>query len=203
MIDLGGSVAVFACSHRAGGNSSAAAELVARGVREVGAQARVIELREYHVLPCQACRACAGTHDSACVLRARDQAEALFAVLLTAPAVVFASPIYFYALPSLLKIWVDRSQRFWEARRKQEPWIMAVPERPAQACFVAGQHSGQKLFEGARLTLKYFLASFNLKLAEPFGLRGMDASGDLLADPAAVHSILAMGRAAGEVARRA
>lgn len=203
MIDLGGSVAVFACSHRGGGNSSAAAELVARGVREAGARVRVIELREYHVMPCQACRACAGAKDSACVLRARDQAEALFSVLLTAPAVVFASPIYFYALPSMLKTWVDRSQRFWEARRKQESWIMSVPERTAQACFVAGQRSGQKLFEGARLTLKYFLTNFNLKLDEPLGLRGMDASGDLLSDPAAVHAVLGIGRAAGEAARRA
>jgi multimeric flavodoxin WrbA len=203
MFDLGGSVAIFACSHRAGGNSSAAAEFVARGVREAGGRARVIELREYNVLPCQSCRACTAAHDSACVLRGRDQAEGLFATLMTAPAVVFTSPIYFYGLPSMLKTWIDRSQRFWEARRKKERWIMALRERQAMACFVAGQQSGQKLFEGARLTLKYFLANFNLTLEEPVGLRGMEASGDLLADPAAVHAALSLGRAAGEAARRA
>jgi len=202
MIDLGGSVAVFACSHRAGGNSSAAAELVARGVREAGGRASVIELREYNVLACQSCRACAGAHGSACVLRGRDQAEALFSALMTAPAVVFTAPIYFYGLPSLLKTWIDRSQRFWEARRKKEPWVMALKERTALACFVAGQRSGQKLFDGARLTLKYFLLNFNLTLGEHLGVRGMDASGDFLADPSTVHAALSMGRAAAEAARR-
>jgi multimeric flavodoxin WrbA len=203
MIDLGGSVAVFACSHRSGGNSSAAAELAARGVREAGANARIIELREYNVLACQSCRACAAAKNSACVLRARDQAEALFAALMTAPAVVFASPIYFYGVPSLFKTWIDRSQRFWEARRKEEPWVMALRPRKAMVCFVAGQRGGQKLFEGARLTLKYFLVNFGLELGEPLGLRGMEASGDLLADAKVVQSVLDMGREAGKAARHA
>lgn len=193
-------VAIFACSHRAGGNSDAAAELMALGVHEAGARPRIIALRDYSVLACLACRACAGERLSRCVLAGKDQTEELFAVLMAAPVVLFASPIYFYGLPSLCKTWVDRSQRFWEARRKGDPWVLALKERPAYACFVAGQPSGQKLFDGARLTLKYFLVNFGLTLAEPLGLRGLDAAGDLASNPQAAAQARELGRSAGFMA---
>ncbi len=193
-------VAIFACSHRAGGNSDAAAELMSLGVHEAGATAKVIALRDYSVLACLACRACAGEKLSRCVLARNDQTEELFAILMAAPVVMFASPIYFYGLPSLCKTWVDRSQRFWEARRKGDPWVLALKDRPAYACLVAGQPSGQKLFDGARLTLKYFLVNFGLTLAEPLGLRGLDAAGDLASQPPAAAQARELGRGAGLMA---
>lgn len=196
-------VAIIACSHRGGGNSDAAAELLARGVAEARATARVVALRDYSVLPCLACRSCAAEKLSRCVLAQRDQAEELFAVLMRAPVVVFASPIYFYGLPSLCKTWVDRSQRFWEARRKADAWVLALKERAAYACFVAGQPSGQKLFDGARLSLKYFLVNFGLTLAEPLGLRGLDARGDLAGSVDASRQVLELGRQAGRKALEA
>lgn len=201
MIDLGGNAVVFACSHRGGGNSDAAAELMARGLRESGVAAGVVPLRDYKVLHCLACRACAGDTLSRCVLRQKDQTEALFAMLLHAPAVCFAVPIYFYGLPSLLKTWVDRSQRIWEARRKGEPWLLELGRRPVRVCFVAGQPTGEKLFEGARLSMKYFLANFGLDMQEPLCLRGVDAAGDLLSDASATQAALSLGHAAGKAAR--
>ncbi len=196
-------VAIFACSHRAGGNSDAAAALLASGVAQAGATARVLALRDYSVLPCLACRACAAHGQSRCVLAGKDQAEELFAVLMRAPVVLFASPIYFYALPSLCKTWVDRSQRFWEARRKGDPWVLTLRERAAYACFVAGQPTGQKLFDGARLTLKYFLVNFGLALGEPLGLRGLDGRDDLAANAEASRLVLQQGREAGQRALEA
>lgn len=201
MPELSADVVVFGCSHRSGGNSDAAAEQVARGVREAGGAARVVAVRDYEVLACLACRACGKDRLSRCVLRKKDQAEELFAILMSAPSVVFVSPIYFYALPSLCKTWIDRSQRFWEARRKGDAWIMALPERQGFACLVAGQPAGQKLFDGARLTLKYFLVNFGISLAEPVGFRGKDALGDLEADPLAVDRALALGREAWAAAQ--
>ncbi len=201
MSDLSAEVLVFACSHRSGGNSDAAAEMVAAGVRQAGGAARVVVVRDYSVLACLACRSCAKDELSRCVLGAKDQAEELFALLLSAPSVVFVSPIYFYALPSLCKTWIDRSQRFWEARRKGEAWLLGLPERQGFACLVAGQPLGQRLFDGARLTLKYFLVNFGITLAEPVCLRGKDARGDFAADPEAAGQALALGREAWAAAQ--
>jgi multimeric flavodoxin WrbA len=196
MNETGQQAIIFAASHRAGGNSDHAAMLLAEGVAQAGGSARIVALRKYHVLPCLACHACAKDEQSRCVLRDRDQAEELFSLVLEAPLVLFASPIYFYALPSRLKTWIDRGQRFWEARRKGDAWSLALPERKAHACLVAGQPSGQKLFEGARLTLKYFLMNFGYTLEAPLELRAQDALGDLHNDHAAAQSVLAQGRTA-------
>lgn len=193
-------VLVLACSHRAGGNSDAAARLLAEAAEQAGARARVLALRDFSVLPCLACLACAKAAGSRCALADEDQAEELYAALMAAGSVAVASPIYFYGLPSRCKTWVDRSQRFWEARRKGEAWIMALPERRAFACLVAGQPGGRMVFEGARLTLKYFLVNFGLLLAEPLGLRGLDGRGELLGDAGAVDAVRALGRAAGQAA---
>jgi len=127
----------------------------------------------------------------------------LFALLLAAPSVVFCSPIYFYALPSQCKTWIDRSQRFWEARRKGDAWLLAYPERQGFACLMGGQPSGQRLFDGARLTLKYFLVNFGIGLAEPVAFRGKDERGDLEADPLALDRALALGREAWAAAQGA
>ncbi len=198
--DWTGTVAVYACSHRAGGNSGHAAEAIAQGVRQAGGRARVVTLREHTVLHCLACGGCARDKQSRCVLRSKDQAEELFAPLLAAPVVVIASPIYFYALPSLFKALIDRSQRFWEAKRKGDAWLAAIPQRPALACLVAGQPTGQKLFDGARLTLTYFLANLNLSLAEPLPLRGMDGPGDLAASAEALALAVELGERAWRAA---
>lgn len=187
---------IFAASHRAGGNSDHAAELLAQGVRMAGGTARIVALRDYSVLPCLACRACAKDGLSRCVLRDKDQAEELYTLLMQTRLPLFASPIYFYALPSRFTTWIDRGQRFWEAHRKADPWLAALPKRTAHACFVAGQPTGQKLFEGARLTLKYFLVNFGIDLAEPLGLRAKDERGDLRGHREDSQAIIELGRAA-------
>jgi multimeric flavodoxin WrbA len=173
---------VFACSHRRGGNSDLAAELLAEGVRRAGGEAEVVHLRNFQVMPCLACGYCdADVRQGVdrCVLGRQDQAFDLFARCFEARTVLFASPIYFYHLPSRLKTWIDRGQQFWTARRDNEPWVADLPARTARAVLVAGQPSGEKLFEGARLTLKYFVRNFNMELAEPLTIRGVDQRTDL------------------------
>lgn len=195
--DWSSTVPIYACSHRKGGNSRRAAELLAEGVVQAGGKAEIIDLREFSVLHCLACGGCAKDVQSRCVLRAKDQAEELFAPLLAAPVVALASPVYFYALPSRLKALIDRSQRFWEARRKGDAWLCGLPPRKGFACLVAGQPSGDKLFEGPRLTLKYFLNNFGIALEDPLTLRGLDGPGDLGADSGASAQVLELGRALG------
>lgn len=195
--DWASTVPVYACSHRKGGNSRRAAELLAEGLAQSGARARIIDLREYSVLHCLACGGCAKDTQSRCVLRAKDQAEELFAPLLAAPAVAFASPVYFYALPSMFKALIDRSQRFWEARRKGEEWLCGLPRRKGCGCLVAGQPTGNKLFDGPRLTLKYFLNNFGIDLDGLETLRGLDGPGDLSADAGAASQALDLGRKIG------
>ena len=195
---------IFACSHRGGGNSDRAADLLAQGVREAGGEAEVMYVRNYRVMPCLACNYCgeAVTRQgrARCVLGADDDAHELFAKLFTARTALFSSPIYFYHLPSMFKTWIDRSQQFWAARKNGEGWVTDLPKRTAHAVLIAGRPKGEKLFGGADLTLKYFLHNFNMTLADPLLLRGLDDRTALTEQTGIEEQIMALGRTAWESA---
>lgn len=188
----------FSCTHKAQGNSNDAVHLFARGVEAAGGSADTVYLRKIKILPCTACGICDKDPESPCILAERDYAVELFQMLMEAPFVFFASPIYFYHLPSLFKTWIDRSQQFWAAKHKGDPKIVGLPRRPAYLCLIAGRTEGEKLFEGSLLTLKYFLDSFNLEITDPLTLRGMEKIGDLEKDQAATDRIFALGKKAWE-----
>lgn len=192
---------IYACSHRKG-NSDHAAALLRQGVEEAGGQTETIFLRKHDILPCLACGYCdtntAGRLEDRCVLGAKDEAAALYAPLFSAPAIFFTSPIYFYHLPSRFKTWMDRGQQFWKAMMDKEPWVHDIPARTVHSVFVAGRPRGEKLFEGARLSLKFFLWNFNLTPGRTLEFRGTDAAKDLAGNEAACAAIVAMARAAWE-----
>lgn len=177
------SAIIYAGSHRKGGNSDRAAQLLLQGIKEADGEGEIRYLRDNVILPCLACGFCDDAlgyeGQDRCVLGHNDQAWSLFAPMLTARTILFASPIYFYNLPSMLKTWIDRGQQFWKAYMDKEPWLAELPKRTAHAVLIAGQPTGEKLFDGARLTLKYFVQNFNIELTDPLTFKGIDQSGDL------------------------
>ncbi len=189
--------AIYSCSHRKGGNSDKAAELFAQGLAESGAKAELFTLRNHKVMHCLACDKCLDSPQNTCVLGERDDAEKLFAPLTTSPFVFFSTPVYFYHLPSMFKTWIDRGQRFWNARRKGNEQIANLAKRPAFACLVAGSR-GDSLFDGSLLTLKYFLENFNLELKGALTLRAVDAKNDLEFDRELSAGVLELGRKAAQ-----
>lgn len=191
---------IFACSHRRGGNSDRAAHLLAEGVERAGGEAEILYVRNRQIIDCLACGYCDKANtvqgQKRCVLGAKDEAWELFEPIFSARCILFASPIYFYHLPSRLKAWIDRGQQFWRARLDGEPWVADLPKKMAHTVLVAGQPSGDKLFDGARLTLKYFVQNFNMDLAEPLTFRGIDQTNDLKARKDFEEKILELGETA-------
>ncbi len=103
-----------------------------------------------------------------------DDAPALFCEMQAASALLFAAPIYFYALPGLFKIFIDRSQKFWaDSGSKNQPL------RNAAVIMAAGRQKGEKLFTGALLTLKWFLKPFGFAISQTLLLRGLEKVADV------------------------
>lgn len=186
---------VLACSARAGGNSDLAATLFSEGLREAGGDARTLNVRDYPVSPCTACLLCEQGIDC-CPAGTRDKSETFFQELITAPLLCFASPIYFYHLPGILKLLIDRGQFYYSLDRNDDQRVTSLPQRKAYAVLVAGRPTGERLFEGSLLTLRYFLEPFRIQLADPLLLRGLDGPGDLAKDSKARQMVLDYGRAA-------
>lgn len=192
---------VFSCSPRAGGNSDAAAACIMGELAALGRKARLVRLRDTPLRPCQGCYGCRKDAAGRCVQPDSERAGLVYEYLLTAPQFFFTAPIYFYHLPGLLKDFIDRSQPYYLRREAGEPDMVGLPARTACSVLVAGRPKGEKLFDGAVLTMKFFLRTFNITLAESLNLRGIDLPGDLEADAVARPAIREMvGRAVGGTA---
>ena len=193
---------LFRCSPRQGGNSDTAARMFLAGVRQAGGDAREVRLADYAIEPCLGCGACRRSPGRRCVLADKDQAEELFGLLLAAPFILFASPIYFYHLPAHFKAFIDRSQSYYEKSMALDAAVTGLPRRAAHVVLIAGRPTGERLFEGSLLTLKYFLVNFNYVLAEPLTLRGKDGPSDLAADETACALLRERGAAAWQALGR-
>lgn len=154
--------AVFLCSPHPGGPSDRLGLAAARGANAE----TVIRLRQYGISGCQGCGYC-HDHGGQCHLD-NDGTEEIFATLAKARAAIFAAPVYFYALPGQFKLLIDRSERFWPD----------LPETPAMRnagiILTAGRMRGERLFEGALLTLTWFLRPFGYRISTTLLARGMD-----------------------------
>lgn len=185
----GTSPLVLACGPRKGGNSDLAARLMAEGLESAGASPELVFLREREVIPCRGCQACGEAPGFACALMKRDRAEDLFRQVLTAPALFFASPIYFYHVPALFKGFIDRAQRYYAARVSGDPVLNSLSGRPAHVLLVAGRPRGERLFDGTLITMKYFLWPFGAVLAGDHRLYGVDGQDDLRNDGKASDAV--------------
>lgn len=173
---------LFSCSHRRSGNSDWACELFLQGIRSAGGDAKIIHLGQYDFVPCHACGKCRTSREHRCVHIKKDEAQSFYQMMLDAPFTFFSSPIYFYHLPSRFKTFIDRGQWAWEAFNAGHPIISDLVQRNAYCCMIAGRPTGEKLFQGAELTLKVFLKFFRIKLNTPILFKGIDEAGDLGAD---------------------
>ena len=172
-------------SPRAGGNSDAAADILADLVAGT-----VLRLRDFSVRPCVGCGACA--RDGHCVLADTDQAEELFAHVESASGLILTAPVYFYHLPAQAKAWVDRSQSRYLAR--EAGLRPRASRRRAFAALVAGRPRGERLFEGVLPTLRYFLDVFDFDLVDTVRVGGVDGMGALLGSASAKRAVRDLGR---------
>ncbi len=189
---------IFATSPRRGGNTDTAAAVLAETLQSRGIASSIASLRDYKLMPCQGCNSC-GLPGNACILAQRDDCEHLFSLLRAAETVFWLAPIYFYHLPAQSKALIDRAQAYWHLKRRRDPGVMALPPRKAHALLIAARSKGENLFQGSLYTLQYFFEPFNISLAEPLLITGLDGPRDLEASKARLQSIADWG--AGAVAK--
>jgi len=104
--DAGSLILGLAASTRRGGNSDTLLREILRGADRAGAETETIALSELNVAACIGCQRCRATGE--CVLI--DDFQTVSRRLLEANAVVFATPVYFWNVPSTAKAFIDRNQ---------------------------------------------------------------------------------------------
>jgi len=172
-------VLVLEGSPRKGGNTEVLIDAVVRGIVAAGGSAERIRVADRQVAPCVGCGGCDKT--GICVVK--DEMTDIYERIGAARRLVLASPIYFYAITAQLKAVIDRGQAFWSRKSlamKAGVWKVD-PERKGFLVAVAAT-KGERVFEGAVLTAKYFLDAADFVYGGELLVRGIDRRGEMKKD---------------------
>jgi len=159
------------------------------GAREAGAETEKVLVSKLKISPCLEIYAC--VKDGKCPVK--DDMQLLYEKLLEADHVILASPIFFYSITAQAKALVDRCQALWA--RKHVLGMGKEDKRERRGAFISvGATRGEKLFDGAVLTVKYFFDAINVKYAGDLLIRGVDDKAEIAGHPAALEEAFRLGQ---------
>lgn len=178
-------------SPRRGGNTELLLEEALKGAESEGAEVERIYLPDYTITPCKECHGCDQT--GSCVIL--DDMQKIYPKLLEADVIILASPIFFYGVTAWAKALIDRSQALWARKYLlKDPSLGKEGKKRKGFLISVGATKGQKVFEGAILTAKYFFDVLNAEYVGDLLFKGVEAKGDILKHPGALHQAFAAGR---------
>lgn len=178
-------------SPRRGGNTDLLLEEALKGAEKEGAEVERIYISDLRMTSCTACHGCDET--GKCIVQ--DEMQEIYPKLLEADIILLASPIFFYGISGWAKALVDRSQALWSRKYLVKHPSLGKEGKKRKGFFIsAGATKGQKVFDGAILTVKYFFDTFNAEYVGELVFRGIDAKGDILKHPDALRQAFETGR---------
>jgi multimeric flavodoxin WrbA len=163
-------------SPRRDGNSAALLRQAVTGAREEGAHVEEVFLRDYKISPCLEIYNCIKTGECAI----RDDFPKILAKLEASEGIMLASPIFFYSVSAHTKIFMDRCQSLWVRKYWIENQVFGKTPNTRKGLFISvGATGGNKLFDGAILTVKYFFDVLSAGLWKTVLCRGVDRKGEI------------------------
>lgn len=178
-------------SPRRGGNTEILLEEALKGAEKEGAEVERLHLTDFTIAPCKECHGCDETGQ--CVIP--DDMQKIYPILLEADLIILASPIFFYGITAWAKALVDRCQALWARKYLLKEPSLGKEGKKRKGFFISvGATKGQKVFEGAILTAKYFFDVLNAEYVGELVFRGIEAKGDILKYPEAIQQAFEAGR---------
>jgi multimeric flavodoxin WrbA len=152
-------IAAIYFSPRNPSNSGEILDITLKPLIKAGWNVEKIFIRDLNIRPCEGCETC----EKGALCPIEDDVPRIKSLLEKCSAVAIATPVYFYGVPSSAKALIDRCQTLW-ARK----YIIAnpLPSGRQAGIIVTAASGGQKVAEGVRLTLKYFLDALSIEMPE-------------------------------------
>lgn len=171
-------------SPRQGGNTELLLNSFFSGVAATHQQGEIIDLSALNIIGCRECLNC--FQDGSCPIV--DDMAPLYEKIISAQAVVLASPIFFYGITAWAKAPVDRCQALW-ARKYVLKTTLTPPGTPKKKGYFlsVGGTKGAKMFDGAILTARYFFDAIDAGYDGELLFRKIDAKADILKEPGALE----------------
>jgi len=178
-------------SPRRGGNTDILLEEALKGAEMEGAEVERLHLTDFNIIPCRECLQC--SNDGKCIIL--DDMQKIYPKLLEADIIILASPIFFYGVTAWAKALIDRCQAFWSRKYILKDESLGKEGKRRKGFLISvGGTKGQRVFEGAILTAKYFFDVLNSEYVGELVFREVDAKGDILKRPEALQQAFEAGR---------
>jgi multimeric flavodoxin WrbA len=167
-------------SPRKGGNSDQLLDLVLDGAGEAGANLDRVYARQLDLSGCRECGGCEKT--GTCVIQ--DDMQEVYDRLDWADAIVIGTPVFFYGAPAQLKALIDRGQAMWSRRMlRKSPAQRKTYDSGAGYVVGVGATKGPNLFEGVKLTAKYFFDALDMTFEDGLYFRGLEGPEAVASNP--------------------
>jgi len=176
-------------SPRREGNTEILLDEALRGASDHGGLCEKIVLRDFKITPCLEIYKCA--EDGVCAIQ--DEMQGLFPKIIQAERLLLASPIFFYSVPALAKAMIDRCQSLWAKKYILKLPVSPIADRKGVFISVAATR-GKKLFDGVRLTVKYFFDAIDVAYSDELFVRGADEKGEVRDQPEALKAAYDLGQ---------
>jgi multimeric flavodoxin WrbA len=174
-------------SPRIKGNTDLLLDEALKGAQSQGAETEKIIIDKLKIAPCREYYGC--LKDGNCVIK--DDMDDIYPRLLGADAIIIASPIFFYTISAQMLTFISRCQALWA--RKYVLKNLDTP--PRKGAFIAvGATRGARLFEGPKLTMKYFFQAINADYTDELLIRGVDKRGEIKEHPTALTEAFELGK---------
>ncbi len=169
------------------GNSDLLLDEALRGARSQQATVEKLVVDKLNITPCQECHGC--LKDGNCVIK--DDMVGVYPRLLDADGIIVASPIFFFGVSAQLKALIDRCQALW-ARKYVLKQTLTDSVRKG-AFITVGATRDERLFDGPKLTIKYFFRTINVEYMDEILIRGVDKRGEIKEHPTALSDAFELG----------
>jgi len=176
-------------SPRRQGNTEILLNEALRGASDHGGSCEKVVLRDLKITPCLEIYKCA--EDGVCAIQ--DEMQGLFPKIVQAERLLLASPIFFYSVPALAKAMIDRCQSLWAKKYILKLPVSPIADRKGVFISVAATR-GKKLFDGVRLTVRYFFDAIDVAYSDELLVRGADGKGEVRDQPEALEAAYDLGR---------
>lgn len=183
--------AIFGSPRRKGNTSTLLKHSVA-GARDAGANVTEIVLRDLKMSPCLEIYGC--KEAGRCVIK--DDYTKIETLLQQVDGLMLATPIFFYTVSAHTKILMDRCNSLWVKKYWIEKKPFGQKHYPRKGLFISvGSTKGKRLFEGAVLSVKYFMDALDMELWRSLVFRGIESEGQILEYAASLQEAYDTGQA--------
>jgi len=165
----------FQGSPRRKGNTSYLLATFMQAAEKLGAQTQIVEVTRKDIIPCKELVVC--EKKGYCPID-DDIKNEIYPLIRKAEVVVLATPIFFFNMTAQLKAVVDRCQLFWARKYR---FKLADPAHKTKRGFLlaVGASKGKSLFDGLKLSAKYFYDAIDAHFAGSLTYREIEGPKDM------------------------